>query len=381
MRKESRRSGGWSVVSTVALTVFCVIGSSAIGRANVELTGALAGRIQIVRDQLPQLTRLDLTLTARGEAWRTSLRAASTGGDFFSYLGVSDSRQVGPISFQSLLVFNPSQATFSYFSTLARVELLGIGFADYVYVPAQHDQAYNQITLNGTAGGTRWRSVIRAGLCPGEFEALSIQVDWTWATCGVDLAALASFDNDDGFDRFRLRATYREVPALTFGSLVTDCTVTLELRSDGKTLVPELRTRSAPVSACMTPMLTLELDDDPLSIGSLEVYGVKFECSIGESVEFYAATSMSDARNLELTGDADYFEVYRLGVDLPGCCGGETEVDVAFYFERGSTWLSDWGMTTASIEVPLGRKMLWSLQMEVRAASEWTFYVGWNWQF
>ncbi|MGB2982233.1 MAG: hypothetical protein WBC63_00020, partial [Candidatus Bipolaricaulia bacterium] len=269
----------------------------------------------------------------------------------------------------------------SYASNLARFELLGVSVANYAYVPGQPDQVYDQLTLSGTEGAVRWRSVVRIGLCPTEFRLLTFRADWAWAECSLDLGALVSFNKDDGFERFRLTATYREVPFLTFGSLITDFLVTIDFELEEKSLSTALRARTARASFCLTPMLAMNLGAAPLSIDSLEVYGIKLECSIGETVEFYAATSMTDAKNVELIGHADYFEVYRLRARRPACCSSDTQIEVAFYFKETSTWLFDWGMATASIGFPLGEKIRWTLGIEFPASADWVIRVGWEWRF
>jgi len=377
-----RRGGrGRLVALSVILSVLASAGRSAISATDVVWSGSFAGEIELSTGELPDLSRLSLSITARSESWRTSLRATASDGEFFSYLGLSDSRELGPISLQSLLAFDPSEGTFSYVSNLARTEIVGVGVSNYIYVPSQYAQAYDQVTLNGSIGATRWRSVVRSSICPAELETLSFQVDWAWDECDVDLRAFVSVDGETGFDRFRLRAVVREVPALTFGSLATDFSVELEFEPEGKSLVPELRTRSSGSFLCVTPRFAFGVDEDPLIVEGLEVYGITLEGSIEETVDFYAATSMDAAKNLELIGDPDFFEVYRFGIARSGCCEEDVRIEAAFYFENGSTWLSDWGMTTASIDFTLGRDIRWSLGMEVRADAGWVFRAGWDWRF
>lgn len=377
----NHKTRAWWALYGTALLLACTIAWGAGGRADVELTGTFGGEIEIAEGQLPTVSRLDISFSVRGDDWHTSLRATSTNGDWFSYLGFSDHRQMGELSLQSLLVFDPSLAAFTYFSSRARFRLLDVGFANYAYVPAQSSQAYDQVTLDGVAGSVRWRAVTRFALCPVKFQRLSFQADWPWTDCALDISAFLSFTCDTGFERFRLTVARREVPFLSFGSLITDFQVVVNYELEEKTLTPQLRTRIAQSSFCLTPMLALNVGAPPLSIDSLEVYGIKLECSLGNAVEFYGATSMTKAKNVELIGNADYFEVYRLNIRRPSCCGEDIQIEVAFYFEETSTWLFDWEMAAGSIGFPLGEKIRWTLGMEFPSSALWTIRIGWDWRF
>jgi hypothetical protein len=363
----------WAICCVLFVSLFVP------AQEGVKLSGLLAGAIEMAHGKLPVVSSLEVGLTARGDDWRTSLRATSENQEFFSYLGFSDQRPFGPISLQTLLVFNPQSASFSYFSNLARCEIHDIGIANYLYIPDQSDRVYDQITVNGAAGGVRWRSVTRLGFCPLEFRTTSFRADWTYAECKVDLGAVLSVGKE-GFERFRLTATRREVPALTFGSLATDFVLTLDYELDEKTLTPQLRTRTARTSFCLTPMLELDLGT-PLAIAGLVVYGIKLECSLGEDVSFYAATSLEASKNLELIGNADYFEVYRLTVRRPSCCDEDMLVSAAVYFEEKSAALFDWGMLAASFDLALGSKIRTSLAVEVPNSGAWSIRCAWEWSF
>lgn len=377
---ETRNSRGWSVFLWPTLAALCVFGWHVCGVSEVSLSGSFGGRIESTASQLLELDRLSFGLTLRGEDWHTSMRAIVSDGDLTD-LGFSDHRQLGPLSLASTLAFDPSQCAFTYLSNLVRFRLFDVGFANYAYLSAESDRAYDQITIDGAVGGARWRSVVRASLCPLELRTLTFQLDWPWNECRLDLSALASFACDTGFERFRLSATRREVPCLSFGSMVTDFVVTIEYKLEEKSIVPQLRTRAARTLFCLSPMLALDLGASAFTIDGLEVYGVKLECSVGEAVDFYAATSLAEAKNVELIGHADYFEVYRLTVRRPSCCGPDTRIETAFYFTETSTWLFNLGMVEASVQFPLGGKILWMLATEYAVGADWVMRIGWEWMF
>jgi len=363
----------------IRLIVFVPLLLALPASGSVDLSGFLAGKIEVTDGELPAVALLEVGVTARGDDWRTSVRARSEDEEFFSYLGLSDQRQVGPISLQTLLVFDPQSASFSYFSNLARWEISDTGIANYLYVSDQSDQVYDQITVSRATAGIRWRSVTRLGLCPLEFRTTSFRADWTYVECNLDLGAVLSI-GAEGFERFRLTATRRDVPALSFGSLATDFVITIDYGLEEKTLTPQLRTRTARTSFCLTPMIELDLGS-PLSIAGLVVYGIKLECSLAEAAEFYAATSFEESKNLELIGNADYFEVYRLSVRRPVCCDEDMLIRVAVYFEEASAALFDWGMLSASFDLPLGRSIRTSVGADFTSDGAWTLRVSWEWSF
>lgn len=378
---KGRGSRKWLTFLGTALAVICVIGWCAATGGAVDVSGRFGVELEITEDPPLSLSHLNLEITVRGKDWHTSLRTSATNGESFSYLGLADTRDFGPLSLRSLLVFDPSEAAFSYFSNLVRFELLGIGLANYVFVPAQQDRAYDQITANGVVEDVRWRSVIRMDLRSLAFRTLSLRADWTWVERGLYLGALLSLSDDDGFERFRLTARYRDIPQLSFGSLSSDFLVTIDFKPEEKSFVPQIRTRTAQTSFCLTPMLALTLGSDPLSIDSIDIYGIKLECSLGEDVEFYSATSFASAKNLQLTGYADYSEVYRLRVTRPACCNTSARIEVAFYFQDSATSLFDWGMTRASIDFPISSKIRWSLGVKFPASGNWVVRTGWEGQF
>ena len=378
-RRDSRR--GLLLLGAV-FSVVCVIGwHAAIGGA-IDLSGRFSGKIDISDGMPPlDLSRLDLELTLRGQDAYTSLRASATNNSLFSYLGLADSRQFGPLALQTYLVFDPSKSSFTYFRNSVRFQLLDVGFNNSVYLPANANQSYDQLTLNGIAGDVRWRSVVRFGFCDMEFESLAFQADWRWDRCGLDLRSSISFSNDSGMERFQLKATYPGISFLTFGNLTTDFVLSLDFELEEKLVSPQLRTRTTQSSFCLTPMLALDLGSEPLSVDGLEIYGVKFDGSLGGDVKFYGATSFSTAKNSELTGDADYFEMYRLRVQRPACCNADASIDIAVYFDKDSTWLFNLGMMTASIDFPLGPKLRCSLEVESSADANWIIRAGWDGRF
>ena len=94
-----------------------------------------------------------------------------------------------------------------------------------------------------------------------------------------------------------------------------------------------------------------------------------------------AALDELSARLGDLIGDPDYFEVYRLSAHFPVCCDETGRFEAALYFDEASTSLFDWGMTTAFLELPMGRKVRWSVAVEFPRTTDWAIRFGWEWRF
>jgi hypothetical protein len=366
-------------VLVFAFWLVLAAGLSAGGQGPVQLRGTFGGEIESTPSEFGNLSQLYFSLGVRGQGWSTSVRATFADDDFLN-LSLSDDRKFGPLSLRSVLTFDPDAGKFTYASNLARFNLLDLRVANYLYLPADQSRAYDQVTIDGAVGSVGWRSDVRVDLCTGEFRALSAQANWVWDPCGVEIDTLVSFNRTDGFESFQLSARYPEVPWLSFGSLVTDALLTLDFKVKGKSVLPELLMRVAQSSLCLTPMLALELGDAPLSVAGVQVYGLKLECSVDQMVELYAATSLMPEKNYELTGYSDFYEVYRLSLVYPSCCGQEPRIEVACYFDKTAGELFDCAMMAASIEIPLADSSLWTVTVE-RGATDWLFRVGWEMRF
>ncbi len=360
------------------LVLAVIILAPASGVLALDLTSRFSGRTEISKTKLFAIPVLQFDFSLREQEWHTSMRATFSEGEFSS-LSFMDNRYFELFSVQSVLAFDPDTASFSYLRNLLRFSFQDIGFANQFYLPVDRERAYDQISLDGTLADVRWRAVMKLGLCPVEFLSSIFQANWAWDDCGLYLSGLLAFSQADGFERFRVTAIYSEVPYLTWDTLTTDFVFTLEYTVDEKSIMPQLRTRSGQSSFCLTPVLAFETGEIPLSIDGLSIYGVKFEYS-QSNVELYSATSFADARNSTLTGKTDYFEICRIRVKTPSCCGRDNRFELAVYFDRDSDLLFNWGAATASIEFETGEGLGWKLTTEFTSDREWMFRVGWDWR-
>ncbi len=371
------RKGTW--LSVVIIVAGCLLVLHAVSSLALDVTGIFRGYMEISDVELIAVPRMEFDLALRERLWHSSMRATFTDGQFFS-LSFMDNRTFDWLSVQSILAFAPINNKFSYLRNLARFRFEDIAFANQFYLPEQKDRAYDQITIDGRIENVRLRSMMRFSLFPIEFSSASLYANWDWVKCGLRFSSFLLMTEGDGFDRFRLTATYSEVPYLTFGAVTTDFLIAMEYKTNSKSVTPELHTRTDTSVLCVTPMLELITEETPLSLDGLKMYGIVLEYSLG-NVAFYAATSFAEAKNRELTGRTDYYEVYRLRGRTPSCCGTENRFEVAFYFDDDSVRLFNWGATMVSIDFETGGGVGWNLKTEFTADSEWLLEAGWNLRF
>ena len=250
------------------IVAVAIISAQAAVTMAVDVTGIFLGYTEISNGDLLALPRMRLDLAFREQLWRLSMRARFTDGQFTS-LSFMDNRTLDWLSVQSLVAFAPAQSQFSYFRNLTRFRFDEIGFANQLYLPANADRAYDQITLDGRLADIHCRSVLRFGLFPIDFRSVSLYTNWDWMECQLRLSSLVSISQNSGFERFRLTAIYSEVPYLSFGSTITDFLLAIEYKTDGKTVTPELRTRTGQSLLCITPKLTVVMQDHPFLVLSL----------------------------------------------------------------------------------------------------------------
>jgi hypothetical protein len=356
--------------------LFTTIAGPQAAAADVEFRGSLSGTILVQEDQGVDFEQMSFLGSLIGSGWQTSVRASLQHG-VFSYLAFADLRRLGPLDLQTLTVFNPSASAFQYMNSIVRFTAWDVDVQNSAFLSNSPSQSYDQLAVTGASGTVFWRGETNVSLCPFEFRSASFQASSTWPSCGLQWRSTIAFSQITGFDYLILSATYPRVPFLSFGILETDLILTLGFNLQGKRVTPELRTRVLNATACFTPLLELETTGDPLTIVGIVAYGLRLECSLGDSVSLYAATSLNPSRNYELTGYPEFFETLQFRVPLQGCCDRDGFTEIGVFFDQGSSSLMDWGLLKASIDVPFGRRLKLTLGIEHRPkAPHWTFRIG-----
>jgi hypothetical protein len=314
-------------------------------------------RVDLQASETAQLVLKNLTTVVgfSGETWRTDGRVTLTDGEFSAF-DVTDERTFGPFRLRSLCVFNPDVG-FSYLASTARFALLDVEMGNYAFLSRDASLSYNQLTARWTEGDVSLSGVWRVGLCLLEFRNALVAGQWYVPSCDLFMDVRSAFTCTEGFDYLRVTGRFPRVPFLSNDVIETELRLTIQFETDRKSFTPSLRMRAQEVNACVTPRVQLVGGGSPLEVSGVELYGWTIECSVEDFAELLLATSLDPTRNRELTGEADYWEAWKLHGMVGNCCGRDLLWELSTYFTDSGAALFSWGLTTISVEIPLGERL------------------------
>ncbi|MCK5828135.1 hypothetical protein KAH43_06370, partial [Candidatus Bipolaricaulota bacterium] len=251
----------------------------------------------------------------------------------FDTLTLSAAAPLGDINLNSSLKFNPSTVSFISWQSGATFTLLDMSFSNVTSVVDPQSNSYTQWSVTGTTNEVGLQGSIKLGICPLEFWEASVCGNWVWLDCFANMSVCVQFDDVNGFRNITTTMTdlilFEDILGIQ-GTLNTS----IVFSANEKVLTPTLRFTPS-WFFCSDIELLGELSvAPPLTIQSLDFYGIRGQCDMGNCVIFTFADSLDDAKNSSITGKAEYFE--RLGVTgcLPSCCGSDGSFEVNAYFER-----------------------------------------------
>ena len=330
--------------------------------------------------ELPALANLVATLAMLGESWRTAGRLTLTNGEFVAF-DVTDDRSFGPFRLRSICVFDPDIG-FSYLGSTARFTLADVDMGSYVFLSHDPLLSYEQLTVRWAEADLVLSGTVRIGLCPFEFRSALGARQWYVPSCDLFMDVRSSFTCAEGFDFLRITGRFPRIPFLSNDVVETELRLTLQFETDTKSFTPSLRMRAGQINACLSPSLEVVEGPSFFELDGVRLYGWTMECSVSEDLELLLATSLDPARNRELTGEADYWEVWKLRGRARGCCGSDMLWELATYFEEADGSLFSWGSTSASADVPLGERLTIRIATGFAASSpHWELTAGWEIRF
>ena len=364
---------GGVLVLVFAGAVFA--GTAEVAAAPIDLDGSFRMNVEASETEVLGLTDLVATVAVFGAAWRTTGRLTLADNEIVAF-DVTDERSFGPFLLRTICVFDP-EIGFSYLGSAARFAVADVQMGNYVFLSSNPSLSYNQLTAKWTADGPSLTGVCRVGVCPIEFRNAQVAGQWYVPNCDLFMDVRGEFTDVEGFDYLRVTGRFPRVPFLSNGVIETELRMTVHFETDRKSFTPSLRMRAGKVNACMTPYVQLVSGGSPVEIDGLEVYGWTVECSVADSVELLLALSLDPARNRELTGEADFWEAWKLRGAVPGCCGRDLAWELVVYFEEGGDPPFDWGRTITSVEIPLGERLTARFGTEFGATSpHWVLDAG-----
>ncbi len=369
-------AGGYVGTDFVTLSVVDPLGASAPGTVTIEIEvearrsmGVLTGNwttgvtyntqtggFTAFRTQFTEVYRVGM-LTLKSVADIQMETNAGVKTMVFDSMKFQTDFTLGGIDHTSTLAFDPSEGIadmYDYWLSSSRFSLLGIDFVHTLYLPDSQTDSYQMLAASTSIGSVSIANTVRFSMdasCGFPFSSNDTTVTWTW--CDTTLGASIGF-TCDGFDDFVLSAS--RIPITGFGGLFGDVYLdaALTFDMDGKSLSANASWRPGSLG-CIK--LLAELDLGAAGAGpvtgntvaeSIHIYGLRMECTIPSAfgaVSFMSATSLEPGYNSIVTGQTDYFEMFRFSGPLLACCGYPGSWSVATYFNTGAVMLFDWGMT------------------------------------
>mgnify|MGYP005838790683 CR=1 FL=1 len=322
------------------------------------------GGFTAFRTQFTEVYRVG-TLTLKGIADIQMETTAGVKTMVFDSLRFQTDFSLGGIDHTSTLSFDPAAglgAFYDYWLASTRFSLLGIDFVHTLYLPDSQVDSYQSLSASTSIGSVSIANTLRFSMdadCGFPFSSNNTSVYWTW--CNTTLGASIGF-TCDGFAGLTLRAS--SIPISGFGWLYGDVELdtAIVFDMDGKSLSADLSWNPGSLG-CFKVLA--QLDVSGLGAGpttgdvvmeSIHIYGLRMECTLASDygpVSFVSATSLERAYNSTVTGQTDYFEMFRFSGPLLACCGYPGSWSVATYFNEHETMLFDWGMSLLRADVVL----------------------------
>jgi len=381
----------------LVLTLAFALGLGIVAFA-APLSGEWCADITIA-PQTPEFTAFDTDITVDYTVGGWVFESV-TGFDFdgwdtqaFSAVGV-----LGAFTIGSDLVFAPSTALFTSWDSTVGVSIAGVAF-NGEFLLTDIGSAW----LFGATGGAGDLSLGATVYFNGKLDpygALAVQTpgycfcfssvtfDVSFPFGCIDLVEVSlGFSAAYGFDGVTFSVTGIELPGISWLTFDADLTFddgAGELQGKTLTLTPNLVIGD---SNCIILYARLVGDDGvscttegALSITALEIYGIGLSFDpVGVTFSSYSSFDPND--NEDITGNADYWEVFTISSEADSCCGGGLSFALDTYFSCDSGALFDWAETDVSISYGLGSNLTFSTGLNVTDAgfTEWTigFCVTW----
>ncbi len=341
----------------------------------VDLSGQFRANLEMSETSFLQLKSMATIVSASGDTWRTSGRILWSDGEL-SLLDLTDDRTLGPLSVRTRTVFDPDIG-FSYLGSTVRFGLEGLQCSNYTFLSHDPLASYDQLMIRGSFSSVTVTGISRFGLCPLAFRSMQTSARWYIPGCNLHMDVGGAFNCEKGFESFKATARFPEVAFLSNETIETEWRITLRFEEDQKSLSSSLRMRANRINACMTPYVQAIGNGPFFSLEAVEVYGWVVECALENAIRLQFAISLDPARNGELTGDADYWEMWKLRGSVRSCCDRDLRWEVATYFSESGGGLFGRASTTMSVEIPFADRLMVRLGTALSELSpRWTLAFG-----
>ena len=361
----------------LVLALTFVFGLSIAAFAVAPLSGSWCTDMVFAIDQTGSITVDDFSstlivdYTVCGWVFESETKFDLTGwtAQSFSADGV-----LGAFSIGSDLVFSPATAAFTSWDSTVGVSIAGVAFdGEFLLTDVGAGWTFG---ASGGAGACDFGATVyfnmdtkgnlqTDGYC---FCFSSIELTTSFPFCCVELVDVTIGFSNTGFDGVTFAVTGIAVPALPWLSF--DVALTFDDGALGKemTLTPVFDLGDFVcitlyydfvgdgATSCQTP--------SGATITGLYFYGIGLDCEFG-GVSFSSVSSFDPDENEDLTGYAEYWEVFTISSAADACCGGAFDFSVSNYFACTSDMLFDWAMTSIEVGIGMGSNFDITLGLDI----------------
>jgi len=281
--------------------------------------------------------------------------------------------ELGPFDLSAGLAFDPLEPEI-YESGYFKAALIQEGFGvtgkveHYAEWPCDPPSPYMLYTLELEAGFASVRLLFDDCSHCTRFKEAIFKLEDISFCCGIACDAQLSFTGE-GFNylKFKAEEVFGIWSAITFD-------VELELGVDHKSVTLDPKSSIFGAHGCFTLYGDVQLADGA-TLGGLLIYGYKISCEIGDCSELELVTAFMPDKVPEDFKE-DEFEVVRLSLCAPACCGQQLEGKFAVFFSPSGGLL---GISRMMVEtqVPFSD----NLAVEVAFETATSFDVGWRLRF
>ena len=372
MWAESRRDSTQKISFLVlVLLCFFLVCLQAAGQTGTAiLGGAIESTITIDEVLDFSLQNLTLLTSLKTCGWTFSARAIASNNRFSAFNLIVDGA-LGNLSLRSTAAFNVQTSSFKYLNAMVQFSALDVSFRNTFFYTGIDSTSYDELLTRWSCNGIRFTARTRFGVCRPEFLQASLQARWTWLPCKATVESRLAFDQEDGFDEFELKARGIVVPYLSGERITTYFDLKSEFTVDSKEVTPSLRVRSQTAgSCCLTPFAEV-VWSPPVTMEGLSFYGLKFDAELAGGIEASFTTSFDEAKNRRITGEEDFFELWKFIGPIGSCCDRTGEWEVAIFFEedQAAATLFAWGKASVFAKIPLAEHTQGSLKLELLPSS------------
>lgn len=276
-------------------------------------------------------------------------------------LCLSASFPLGNIAqFQSDLSFDPEIPAFTSWQADTRFSWAGFNFTHAISFDGT-EASSSQLSFHGLLNGVSFSGSLEFGFLRAEFRSLSLSASFTWPRCEIALTASFRF-RKAGFDCFSLGIRGIPLAPLMGPGLGIYMGIDIELTLEKKEV--SLTFYSETYWACCVRALA-KVESVGATLTGINTYGFEIRATLPRGIELWFAASVDPAKNSEVTGYAEYFEVWMLSGPVVPCCGTVGRWQLATYFgENGG--LFGWGQTRTVLDFGLTNLTRGSVEVIVR---------------